>query len=589
MIVNFFVLVIALIILIGLIKYFYTMKNENPIYKSFLLLEVFLSIHIAALLIQMLLLEFNINPIYLDYIAYIGAISAPVAFLQIALNYEKNKSVKILPYFIIPIISLLMLWTNKWHGLFFETYSINISEVVYGKYFIIHTIYSYSVLVIAIIKFVISSMKNSGFFSKQTLLIVLCAVIPLVTNILGTVKIIPMSIYITPITFLITSILIYIAVIKLKALNIIPVAVETVAQTMSDAYVVISNDGTIVDKNKAFIKYFADIVDLENESNFYELIKKPGIFNIRKFKSDINKSKKNEGKVVLEEYNIKSDKIDKFFEIEFKGIKAKYAKEYIATLILFKDITQHKKDIQIIKDKQDVIVKQGQLVSIGELAGGVAHDINTPISAIKTGLSMLEEMSNNREDVNDNEKQLLDRMNNCADKIIKIVNSMRNQIRNLGSDIKEDFKVSDVLNDVKTIAFNELQKNKCELIIDIHDDLSVNGAPTKLSQVFTNIIINAMQAYEGKGGKVIVNVRKAPKSKVLIEILDYAGGLPDSIKESVFKNILTTKGSSGTGLGLYLAYSVIKGEFGGEITFESEKGQGTAFYIYLNRANNKDK
>ncbi|MNV50546.1 Sensor protein EvgS precursor [compost metagenome] len=67
----------------------------------------------------------------------------------------------------------------------------------------------------------------------------------------------------------------------------------------------------------------------------------------------------------------------------------------------------------------------------------------------------------------------------------------------------------------------------------------------------------------------------------MIKITDFAGGIDDSIKPYIFKNILTTKGTIGTGLGLYLAYSVIKGVFGGDITFESEKGLGTTFYITI--------
>ena len=176
-------------------------------------------------------------------------------------------------------------------------------------------------------------------------------------------------------------------------------------------------------------------------------------------------------------------------------------------------------------------------------------------------------------------------MDNCAEKIIKIVNSMRNQIRNLGSSEKVRFKVSDVLKDIQVITYNECQKNKCTLTLNIQDEVEIIGEPTKLSQVFTNLVVNAVQAYpEGQGGKVEVDVSNAPEGKCIIKIRDYAGGIPDSIKDNVFKNILTTKGTKGTGLGLYLAYSVIKGEFSGDITFETVQGGGTTFYIVLDRA-----
>ena len=235
--------------------------------------------------------------------------------------------------------------------------------------------------------------------------------------------------------------------------------------------------------------------------------------------------------------------------------------------------------INELKEQQEVIVKQQQLVSIGELAGGVAHDINTPISAIKTGILMLNQLNL---DKTEEEKEILERMDSCATKIVNIVNSMRNQIRNLGSNNNVVFKISDVINDIKTITFHEVKKNNSEIIVNIEDDLKIEGEPTKLGQVLTNLVVNAAQAYKDKkGGKIEITVSKAPQDMAMIKVVDYAGGLDEKIKPYIFKNILTTKGTSGTGLGLYLAYSVIKGNFNGDITYETEKGEGTTFYIQI--------
>lgn len=241
----------------------------------------------------------------------------------------------------------------------------------------------------------------------------------------------------------------------------------------------------------------------------------------------------------------------------------------------------NEKIIEELKEKQEVIVKQQQLVSIGELAGGVAHDINTPISAIKTGIVMLNQMGEKTEE----EKEILQRMDNCATKIINIVNSMRNQIRNLGSDNSVKFKIGDVVNDIKIITYHEVAKNKSEVIVNIKDDLEIQGDPTKLGQVLTNLVVNAAQAYGPEhGGKVEVTVEKGPKSMAIIKVADYAGGLDPKIAPYIFKNILTTKGTAGTGLGLYLAYSVIKGNFNGDITFDTAEGEGTTFYIAIPRS-----
>ncbi|MEG1008441.1 MAG: ATP-binding protein, partial [Clostridia bacterium] len=425
-----------------------------------------------------------------------------------------------------------------------------------------------------------TSIKNSGFFSKQTFLFVLGIAVPIIVNILGTFKIISMTVYLTPILYTFTSLCFAIAIVKYKALSITPVAFKTVINTMSDSFIVISDTGDIVDFNTTFDNTLGRVLDITKEGNLFDILSKNKLIDVNDLKKHIIQTRKNKS-IITEEYNIKSNSFNRCYEVDIHPIKASKAVNYIGTLLLFKDVTQHKIDLQAIKDKQDVIVKQGQLVSIGELAGGVAHDINTPISGIKTGLQMLTEMDTPRSEV---ETELLYRMTNCADKIIKIVNSMRNQIRNLGSDQMSKFKISTVIEDIRIIAYNEIQKNHCELIVNIVDDVSVYGDPTKLGQVFTNLIVNAVQAYDGKGGKVEIIVTEAPNNKVMIRVKDYAGGIPENIKEFVFKNILTTKGTKGTGLGLYLAYSVIKGEFSGEISFDSKVGKGTTFIITLNKA-----
>jgi signal transduction histidine kinase len=206
---------------------------------------------------------------------------------------------------------------------------------------------------------------------------------------------------------------------------------------------------------------------------------------------------------------------------------------------------------------------------LGELAGGVAHDINTPISAIKSGLLMLKETVKS-----DDEKMLVERMDSCATKIVTLTNSLRNQIRNIGSDEVMDVNITTVVNDMATIIHNDLTKHRVKLNIDIKEDIIVKGNPAKLSQVVTNIVVNAIQAYEDKGGEINLKVENSTK-EVVISVEDFAGGIPEHIRESIGKNILTTKGVSGTGFGLYLAYSVIKGAFGGEIRFDTEVGKGT--------------
>lgn len=583
--INLIILIISLLLLVFMILKIKNKDNENRLYKYFGILNIALAIHVIGLIFQLLFKNSTIPPIYFDYITYTGAMFTPVILTIISLIYLKsNISEKKFAFlYIIPIVMLIVLWTNDLHHLFYKVYSVNISEGVVGPFFYIYSIYSYLLFAIAIVTLIVASIKKSGFLSKQTLLIILGGLVPIAVNVLGTLKIVPMTIYITPILFIVTSICYYLAIFKYKALNITPVAFRTVMDTMSDAYVVISDDGTIVTFNKTFENKFGKIFNASNDDNLFEKIEKDKSINIDKLKNNIKKTRE-KGKVVTEEYHFSGKNFNKYFEVDIHPIATKTnSKEYVGTLLLFKDITQHKEDIKEIEEKQDVIVKQQQLVSIGELAGGVAHDINTPIAAIRTGIVLLKDMGAERR--TEEELEVLQRMDNCATKIINIVNSMRNQIRNLGSDTNVKFKISEVVNDIKIITYHEVGRNKSEVVVNIADDLEIKGDPTKLGQVLTNLVVNAAQAYgPEKGGKIEITVEKAPSNMAMIKVADYAGGLSDNIIPYVFKNILTTKGTAGTGLGLYLAYSVIKGNFNGDITFDTAKGEGTTFYIVIPRA-----
>ena len=95
------------------------------------------------------------------------------------------------------------------------------------------------------------------------------------------------------------------------------------------------------------------------------------------------------------------------------------------------------------------------------------------------------------------------------------------------------------------------------------------------------MISNAIQSYEGKTNQTIDLIVENDDKNLYISIRDHGCGLPKKVKDKLFKEMITTKGKNGTGLGLYMSYSTIKAHFGGDITFDSVEGQGTTFTITL--------
>lgn len=575
--------IFASYILIFILGTFYI---ENKIAKVVNVVFIELIIWCSGVLFQKILgPSMPGSLIYFDYVTYVGicALFPTCLYLSYAfINDQKMPPKKYALLFIVPIICLLLLWTNDYHHLFYKVYSTNFVETEYGIVFYINTIYSYLVALIFMVQMVKASILNTGILSKQTVLLVLGGLIPLVVNILGTTRIINISIYATPITFVITLICYAIAIFRYKALKLTPIALKTIIDTMTDSFIVMSLDGTVVETNREFKEKVKKYIDVESKSNLLEFLKKSedekmyGLLNTLKECIKNKKANMYELQFLVNEEN----DISEYFEISISLISSKRDKQnFIGVLLLIKDISEHKRDMIELKKKQDIITKQAQLVSIGELAGGVAHDINTPISAIRTGISMLKASDVER---SEEEKSIIETMDNCSTKIINMVNSMRNQIRNLGGNTEVVFKISDVVNDIKCITLHEIKKYNADIEVDIQEELKIKGDPAKLGQVLTNLVMNAAQAYGGsEGGKINIIVSSGPQDMAIIKVIDFAGGMDESIKNTVFKSMLTTKGTEGTGLGLYLAYSVIKGNFNGDINFDSEKGIGTTFYIRI--------
>ena len=113
------------------------------------------------------------------------------------------------------------------------------------------------------------------------------------------------------------------------------------------------------------------------------------------------------------------------------------------------------------------------------------------------------------------------------------------------------------------------------------EPLNIDTLNNYEKEIVNNMISNAIQAYNGERNKNIELEVNKKGNDVIFTVRDYAGGLPKEIQNKLFKEMVTTKGKNGTGLGLYMSYSNIKARFGGDITFNVDEGKGTTFNIIL--------
>ena len=151
------------------------------------------------------------------------------------------------------------------------------------------------------------------------------------------------------------------------------------------------------------------------------------------------------------------------------------------------------------------------------------------------------------------------------------------ETENISFDIDELVKRVDILmkHELKNALIYMNVQMKAPKTTKIHGDIN------SLVQVINNMISNAIQAYNGKTEQNIDLILEKSNGNLIISVKDYGCGLPQKVQDKLFKEMITTKGKNGTGLGLYMSYSTIKAHFNGNITFETEEGKGTTFNIIL--------
>ena len=164
-----------------------------------------------------------------------------------------------------------------------------------------------------------------------------------------------------------------------------------------------------------------------------------------------------------------------------------------------------------------------------------------------------------------------------------IITAVKGQAVTLSETENVSFDLDELVKRVNILMKHELKSAVVYLNIHMNVDskTTIHGDVNSLVQVINNMISNAIQAYNGQEGENIDLILEKQNNNLIISVKDYGSGLPEKVKNKLFKEMITTKGKNGTGLGLYISYSTIKAHFNGDITFESEANKGTTFNITL--------
>ena len=234
------------------------------------------------------------------------------------------------------------------------------------------------------------------------------------------------------------------------------------------------------------------------------------------------------------------------------------------------------------------LIQASKMATLGEMATGVAHELNQPLSVIKTSSSFIIKKVRKNETIQDEIlKTMAEEIDSHVDRASKIINHMREFGRK--SDVKkEPVLVNEPLEKALEIFRQQLKLREINIVKELEKDLPpILADPNRLEQVFINLLINARDAIEEKSGKTDqVYVTKEiflgtslRNGMVNVEVKDTGSGIPKPILDKIFEPFFTTKNvGKGTGLGLSISYSILQ-DYGGRIKVETTEGEGSTFII----------
>ncbi|MBI5682317.1 MAG: PAS domain-containing protein [Deltaproteobacteria bacterium] len=274
-----------------------------------------------------------------------------------------------------------------------------------------------------------------------------------------------------------------------------------------------------------------------------------------------------------------------------------------------------------LKDAQTHLVQREKMASIGQLAAGVAHEINNPMGFVNSNLNtltsyvigikeilsmyrwleesvknkdyekagtILQDIDGFKQDIDfeftiEDMDKLVSESNDGVERVREIVRGLR-EFSHSGESKMVEFNVNEGLESTIKMVWNEL-KYKADITKEYGDVHKIWCFPNQINQVFTNILVNAAHAIPTKGEIKIKTYAEGFMTTnngwVVIEILDTGAGMSEDVKTKIFDPFFTTKPvGMGTGLGLAIAYSIIE-KHGGTIDVESEADKGTKFIIRL--------
>lgn len=249
-----------------------------------------------------------------------------------------------------------------------------------------------------------------------------------------------------------------------------------------------------------------------------------------------------------------------------------------------------------LREEQGRLVQADKMAAIGQLAAGFAHEINTPIGIAVGTVSQLQQSAHalrslmSQDEVQEEDLlghlNVLDESSTLAlanlNRAAGLVGAFKRSSIDQASEQVTQFRLRDLIQDDLLTLRARLKHSPAEVRVDCDPDWAIQGVPGLFHQLFTNLLLNAVQhGFQPDAVGAWIQVRVwDDQGRICIEVADNGRGMSPDVVEKIFQPFFTTsRGQGGTGLGLYICYDIVTNRLGGSIRCESAPDQGTRFLI----------
>ena len=598
---TFVVFALAALVLIGsFLLWMRKTQDMRLLHKLYTLLALSYDVWIVALVIMKYVDPGNTGMLFvLDAITNTTGSLTPTLYLCISLAFLNNwqklpKKINFL--FAITAFNSLVVWTNPIHHLQYKVFSVIKSEVVFGPYMFVSGTFCYICLVASIVIMLNFARKNrnSKIYVRQCLFFAMGGIVPLLVSTISTMTT-NLPITATPISFVFTIAFNGIGIYKLHMLDIKPMATQLVLDTISDSYLILSDKGLVISYNKPFADIFAARYGLREGMPLREFrTKDASVSNTVIYSLMAAVDSCRESKSVISYEQALTNKTDAGIQRSYYITEVSpvlFNERLSGFVIIYKDVTQIKNSMQELQDSQARMMEQERLAFLGQMIGGLAHNLKTPIMSISgciaSGQALVDECRASLDDpqvVREDYLEMYDEMESWLKKtkeatayMSEIITAIKGQATKAANIESSVFTVDEMFKRVELLMRHELKRTRhtLKIVYNGQQNIAIQGDINNLIQVLDNLISNAIQA-QTEPGEIILEAN-ADQEYLKICVKDRGPGVSEQAKSRLFKEMFTSKGIHGTGLGLYISQAVLHGNFGGTLWYEDHEGGGAIF------------